>query len=93
LYSPGVGVKVVEVYIDSVGRVPAHERETLRGQTVRAGCIGAFVPFHACEVYPVVVGDGVQTTSDSCAARSSGPVGVGICFIDVGVVVEILEGG
>lgn len=93
MYLPSVGVEVVEVDIDSIGRVPAHECEALWGQTVCAGCIGAYVPFHTCEIYPVVVGDGVQTTSEGCAARSSGPVGVGICFIDVGMVVEILEGG
>ena len=38
-----------------------------------------------------MIGDGVQTTSDGCAAGCSGAVGVVICFIDIGMVVEILN--
>lgn len=81
---------VVEVNIDSVCGVPAHESESLGSQAIRPGCIGAFVPFHAGEVDPIIVGNCVETTSNRCTARSRRPVGMVIGLIDVGVVVEIL---
>jgi hypothetical protein len=61
-------MEVVEVDEHAIGRVPTHEGESLGSQAIRAGCIGARIPLDAREINPVVVGDGVQTTSDCCAA-------------------------
>lgn len=81
---------IVKVDIDSFRRVPAHEGEALGSQAIRTGSVGAFVPFDTCEINPVMIGYSVKAASNSCTARSGSPVAVDICFIDVGVVVEIL---
>lgn len=87
---PSIGMDVIKVNVDSVRRVPAHESESLGSQAIRPRCIGAFVPFHAREINPVIVGDRVQTASDRCTARSCSPVGMVIGLIYIGVVIEIL---
>jgi sensor histidine kinase regulating citrate/malate metabolism len=83
-------MNIVKVDIDSFRRVPAHKCQTLGSQTIRTRSIRAFVPFLASEINPVVVGYGVQATSNCCATRSGSSVGMVVCVIDIGVIVEIL---
>jgi hypothetical protein len=83
-------MKIVNINVDSTGWIPAHEGEALWSKTIILRCVGTCVPLRACKVNPVVVGNGVQTTSNTGTTRSRGSVGVIISVVNVGMVVEIL---
>jgi hypothetical protein len=59
---------VVKIDEHALGRIPAHKGESLGSQAIRAGSIRALIPLDACEINPVRVRDGVETTSDCCAS-------------------------
>ena len=82
-------MQVVQVDFDAVGDLHAHEGEALGRQAV--GFVDeALPPFDLLEAAPVVVGDGVEAAAEGDAAGGGRAVGVGVCFVDVGVVVEVL---
>lgn len=87
---PSICVEVVDVDVDTIGRVPSHKGEALGSQAIGARSIGACIPFAAREVNPVIVGDGIETASNCGSARCCCAVGVIIICIDVGMVVKVL---
>jgi len=88
---PGIGMQIVQVNVNSIGRVPPHKCEALWSQTIRAGGIGTFVPFDTREVNPVVVRDGIEATSNGSTSGRCRSICVIISRVDICVVVEVLN--
>jgi hypothetical protein len=85
-------VEIVKVNVDSSGWVPSHECDALGGQTIGTRCIRASIPLDASVINPIIVGDSIQTTSNSSPARCGCPVNMVVGCIDVGMIIEILIG-
>lgn len=88
-YVPGIGVEVVDVDIHALGRIPAHEREALRRQTIRARSIRADFPLNTDKIDPVPSRHSIHTASERHSAGSSSAEGMVIGLVDRGVVVEV----
>jgi hypothetical protein len=80
---------IEDIDVNTLRRVPSHESEPLRSQTVSPRSVGASRPLDTFKVDPAVVGERVQATSKRHTARSSSALGVVVGLIDGRVVVEV----
>lgn len=84
-------MQIIKIRINTLFKTHPHNREPLWRETIGPARLGASLPLDALKVDPVVVGEGIQARAKGDAARGCGAVGVGICFVEGGVVVEVLH--
>ena len=82
-------MQIVEVDLDALSYLHAHEGEALGGQAVGLVDV-APIPLYLAEGAPWVVGHCVETTAERHAARSWRTVRMVIGCVDVRMVVEVL---
>lgn len=84
-------MQIIKIRINTLFKTHPHNREPLWRETIGPARLGASLPLDALKVDPVVVGEGIQARAKGDAARGCSAVGVGICFVEGGVVVEVLH--
>lgn len=87
---PSISMKIINININALGRIPPHICKTLGRQTIRARSIRANIPLDTGIVDPVTRRNAIQPTAKRHTSRSRRPERVIVGLVDGRVVVEVL---